>query len=281
MKSNVFVLVILFIVALFAFYNVGGIFPEKLNTTGSQGGSYVMVTPVPGSSSQSLQLNFVKFKGCSSTTAVDFLVDRSGSMEGQKLTLLKQGILSFASKLSDQSVFGLQTFADPPNIVWKNDINPDLFSNVKSNITNVVCSLQANGATHTKDAFEQTKAVLADTQKRFSERQLAFIFVSDGIPETGTRNNLCRLQGKTELCNSSCRCFDPAQDPTQIAEQIKAMGIKIYSIGYVDKNDDFATNQLKGLMERVASSPDKAHMAPNEAEVIKILNDIGYEICSK
>lgn len=281
MKSNFSILVFLFIVAFFAFFNVGGIFPESLNTTGTEGGSYVMVTPIPEASSQSLQLKFVQFKGCSSTTAVNFLVDRSGSMEyGQKLPLLKKGVLMFTNKLSDESIFGLQTYSQEGTRKgeWTNDINPDLFGNVKSKITNVVCSINAEGATYTKNAFEKTKAVLVDAQKKHPDRKFALIFVSDGVPETVESDRAC-IPGNCRA--NSCTCFAPEQDPTQIANEIKAMGIKIYTVAYVDKQDANLNSKLQALMKRVASSEKDYFMAPGETDVIEILNKISNQICTE
>jgi len=278
MRTNFFALTILAVVAVFAFFTVGGIFPTKLNTTGAQSGSFVMVTPVPGTSNKALQFKFITFKGCSSTTTVDFLVDRSGSMAGNKLKQLQQGILSFVNKLSDQSVFGLQTFADPPNTEWRNDINPGLFSDVKGKITDIVCSLNANGGTYTKDAFTQTKDVLVQTQKNYSGRKLALIFVSDGVPETNESDSL-PCTGR--LCRANtCECFAPEQDPTSVADEIKAMGIKIYTIAYVDQNDANVNDKLQALMKGVASTPDDYYMAPKETDVVAILNKISNEICA-
>jgi len=286
MKSNFFFLAILFVVAFFAFSNVGGIFPTKLNTTGAQSGSYVMVTPVPGSSDSSLQLKLVKFKGCSTTAAVNFLVDRSGSMAfGKKLPLLQKGLLSFANKLSDQSVFGLQTFAED----WTKNISPGLFSDVKGKITDVVCKINPNGGTHTKDAFVKTKGVLEQAQITYPDHNFALIFISDGIPETLATNTACPGGQSGEWCGPSptnpslCRCFAQEQDPTQVADQIKAMGtgIKIYTIAYVEKEDQKLNNKLQEMMKRVATTPNDAYMAPNETEIVGILNKISNEICTQ
>ncbi|OGH08480.1 MAG: hypothetical protein A2152_04045 [Candidatus Levybacteria bacterium RBG_16_35_6] len=281
-KSNFFVLAVLFIIVTFAFYIVGGIFPAKLNTTGAQGGAYVLVTPKPGNPKQGLQLELVKLKGCSSTTTVDFLIDRSGSMAyGKKLSSLQTGVLSFVNKLSDQSIFGLQSFSQQGTAKgeWSNDINPDLFSSVKGKITDVICSIHPDGGTYTKNAFEKTKTVLADTKNRFPDRKLVLIFISDGVPETIESDRACI----PEDCRAnSCACFAPEQDPTSVANEIKTdLGVKIYSIAYLDVKDEKLTGKLEAMMKRVASSESNYYRAPNETDIIQILNLIGNEICSE
>lgn len=274
-KTNFLPFIILLVVGFLAFYSVDGIFPSELNSLSLKNGQgYTMITPEPQNPEGALQLDPIKFKGCSTTAAVNFLVDRSGSMaEGQKLSLLQQGILSFANKLSGQSIMGLQTFAQD----WTNDINPGLFSNVKSQITNTVCTVNPNGATYTKDAFEKTKSVLISAKASYPSYKFALIFISDGVPETIESDIAC-IPGQCRA--NSCTCFAPEQDPTAVANEVKAMGIKIYTIAYVDKADQNINDKLQALMKRVAS-PNEYYMAPDETKILEILNKISSEICQE
>lgn len=285
LKINFVVLALLLVVVLFGFYLVGGIFPTKLNTANRpfETQSYTLITPKAGSSNKALQLKPIEFKSCSTTTAVNFLVDRSGSMEwGEKLPLLKKGILTLAGNLSDESIFGLQTYSDN----WREDITPDSYGNVKDQIIGKVCNIIPNGATHSKSAFERTREVIKLAKEKNPDHLFTLIFISDGIPETGNTNKACPGGMDGEWCGpmpnypGACRCFAQEEDPTPIAKELINMGVTIYTIAYVEKEDQKLDSKLQEMMKRVASSPENYFKAPDEKEVIDILKKISQEICT-
>src|SRR3990167_4369952 len=75
------------IIILAGIFLVGGIFP-KPSTTDPNAEKFTVIPEIPLDSRKSLQLKTIKFNSCTSTAAVDFLVDRSGSMRyGTKLQI--------------------------------------------------------------------------------------------------------------------------------------------------------------------------------------------------
>jgi hypothetical protein len=296
-RMDMFILVILIIVIGFSFTLVGGITPgENFKLTSSPDSE--IYTPSGLSehvaTGSGLQLNLVKLKSCSSTVAVNFLVDNSGSMGfdgGKKLKNLKNAVLSFKSKLADDNVFGLQSFSQD----WELLINPDKFKNVKSKIHQTVCGLRSETSTYTRDAFSKTETVLDEAIMKYPDYKFALIFISDGVPETGNGDPPYPSCLSSEFCSgnpngiSDCRCFSKDQDPTNfynstltdMTKRIKDKGVKIFSIAFVDKSDEKLNNILESLLKRIASSEDTYYRAPNEEDIKIILDKIATKICQE
>lgn len=239
-----------------------------------------------------LQLKNINFESCSETAALGFLVDQSGSMRyGEKETKLKAALNIFASTFPPGGITGLRTYSDntySPIIVPYN-----YFKNNKTNFTNAIRNMSPYKATHSKDAFIQEKADLDTASIKYPDYKFNLVFISDGIPESVTGlNRLCptgnladpstdqRYCGPWPDNPSQCRCFDPEQDPTQVAAQIKASGIKIFTIGYIhDINDAKFQNDLTNLMTNVASTPDDFYRVPTNNEIAGILQQIITKVC--
>lgn len=269
-KGGIYLLIVL-VALVFGFLLVGGIVPSFKLTPSDNSSEYEIITPGPQGGQNSLQLDPIKFKKCSSTFAVDFLLDRSNSMNelvsgNSKIQKLKEAVLAFANKMSDDSIIGMQDFSSPTGEQdlrllpeYKELVPISYFRDVKQSIPSLVNSLQADGNTYTRDAFVFAKFKLDAAIPNFpSKYKFDLIFISDGVPHTPNGD------------------FDPAQIPTDVAAQIKNEGITIFTIAY-------NLNDQKGLslMQTLASNPSDAFVAPAPAQLDQILNQIAFKLCTE
>ena len=286
------ILIFLSVVIIASLFLVGGIIPGK-SKNNNKDFTYSAVIDTPGDSKKTLQLKTIKFKSCGTDATVDFLVDRSGSMNlGTKLVNLRSGLRVFADSFPEEGVIGMQTFSggltpDSRNITA--DVPFDYFKNNKTQFVSSIINLFPDGGTSTKDAFVFAKTQLDLAKQNFPDRKYTLVFISDGIPETLKQNTdcpsdtSCRNQycaQKTDfLGNIRWRCFDPNQDPTPIAAEIKASGVRIFTIGYVDDTEAKFNTELTALMKRVATAPEDFYPAPITGQLTTILQSITTKIC--
>ena len=276
-------ILILVIIVLGSILMAGGLFPKLLKGD-PNAPKYTAIPEILPDKHDTLQLKTIKFKGCTSTVAVDFLVDRSGSMKfGTKLENLKNALRVFANNYLDDGIIGMQTFSDTPTSV----VPFDYFKNVKSQFLSAISALFPDGGTYTKDAFTFVKPRLDTARAKFPNYKFSLIFISDGVPETAVANAAClggpgpdsRYCGPSTTTPGACRCFDVNQDPTPVANEIKNSGVRIFSIGYINDEDLKFKNDLTDLMKRVASSPDDFFPAPIDNQLTNILQQISVKLC--
>lgn len=270
---------------------VGGLTPklnkQDLNTVG------VPDTPSPPSGADNnLQLKTFKFKTCTDSAAVHFLLDTSGSMNfnnGQKIQNLRDAVRFFANGVTDTAVLGLRTFNVTTNLIVPINIG------TKSKVAQAAQSLIATNGTHTKTAFIATKADLAAAvaNAKFKNYDFNLIFFSDGIPETLAKNTSCPgYPPPNEYCtdptpgNSGCRCFDTDQDPTSVATEIKSLknasgkSVRIFSVLLYDPvRDGYFESKFKPLMKNIAS-PDSYFETTDEKQLKNIFTQIGQKVCN-
>ncbi len=283
-KGQIGVMALLLVAVIIgSVFLVGGIIPGK-SKINPDGGSYIPITDNPKDSQNTLQLKTIKFRSCGSTAAVDFLVDRSGSMQfGTKMTNLKTALNTFGNSFPEDGLISMQSFSDYPVL----NVPFDYFKNVGNLFIGSVNSLFPFGATHTKDAFVFAKSQLDGARSNFPGRNLTLVFISDGIPETGQANASCpggkgedsRYCEENPRSPGACRCFDVNQDPTPVASEIKKSGVRIFTIGYIHDEDNKFKADLTDLMKRVASSPDDFYQAPISNQLTDILQSISTKIC--
>ncbi len=274
--SSLKILVVFFAVVVSAsLLFTNGLFPNEINSIPqNQNTGNIPAVPAPSAGESSLQINTFGFRtssptplptNCKETTAVDFLIDNSGSMNNDnKLTALKKGVIQFINALPDNSVIGMQRFSETPQEV----IPFSYYKDVKSQVVQDVNSMTANGFTYTKDAFSFTKQELDSAIPKYPNYKFALIFVSDGVPETA----------QDDAANPP-RAFATDQDPTEIATQIKQEGIRIFTVAYIGETDISLNNQLHTMMQNVASSPSDAYTAPSSSQISSILSQISTKLC--
>ncbi|MBI2031950.1 MAG: VWA domain-containing protein [Candidatus Levybacteria bacterium] len=282
-------ILILVIIILGSVLLTGGFFP-KIIPPDPNAPRYTEISEIQPDSQKTLQLKTIKFKGCTSIVAVDFLVDRSGSMRyGTKLDNLKNALNVFAGSFPEDGIIGMQSYSEP-SFGPTADVPIDYFKNVKSQFLSAVSSLFPNGGTYSKDAFSFTKPLLDSARAKFPDHKFSLIFISDGVPETweGTRR-LCpdgpatadqRYCGPKPDNPTQCRCFDTNQDPTSVANEIKLSGVRIFTIGYIHDEDLKFQDDLRTLMTNTASSPTDFYEAPIDNQLTDILSQISQKLCN-
>lgn len=299
-KGAIAILMVVMIIAA-AFFLVNGIFNDVTNKKTDNLTEYTLITPPPGDAHKNLQLNTLKFQACGSTAAIGFLVDQSGSFStryGPKEENLKNGLRRFARNFPDQGIIGLRTYSDDP--AYTPIVVPfDVFNKNRPDILRAIDTMQPARATHSRTGFERIQQDINSARISFPNQNFYLVFISDGIPESlGATQTFCpgnnyATSDKT-YCGphpenpSQCRCFDPGQDPTQVANQLKASGVKIFSLVYLyDIADERFRNQLEQLMKNVASPPDpndpsKVYYfeAPFDAQLDDIVDRIKTQICT-
>jgi len=265
--------IVLSIVTLMAIMFVGGVVPKMEPTPSETGQEYI---PVPGSGTgggkSSLQLNPIQFKKCSGTVTIDFLLDRSGSMGNltpsgkSKISRLKEAVLELTNKLSDTSIVGIQSFSSTKTGTnsytnnLTNDVPVSFYKDIKTLIPVKVNSMQANGSTPTHDALAYSYGVLQTALPLFKDRKFSFVFVSDGAPVPE---------------NQDPRLFTP--NP---ANEIKALGVNVFSLAIYDSNQSKAP-KLAELLKNVASKPGNYYEAQNADQVSSLLQQILTKLCDE
>ena len=285
------ILIFLSVVIIASLFLVGGIIPGK-SKNNNKDFTYSAVIDTPGDSKKTLQLKTIKFKSCGSDATVGFLVDRSGSMKiGSKLANLKSGLRVFADSFPEEGVLGMQTYSGGLTPSSRNitaDVPFDYFKNNKQLFVTSIINLNPEGGTSTKDAFIFAKTQLDLAKQNFPDRKYTLVFISDGIPETLEQNTSCPSDTscRDQYCalrkgifGDTWRCFDPNQDPTSVASEIKNSGVRIFTIGYVDDTEAKFNTELTALMKRVATAPEDFYPAPINNQLTTILQSITTKIC--
>lgn len=281
-------ILILVLIVLGSILMAGGLFPKLLKGD-PNAEKFIAIPEIPQDTHSTLQLKTIKFKSCTSAVAVNFLVDRSGSMRyGTKLQNLQSALRVFANNYPDDGIIGMQSFSEPA-LGPTADVPIDYFRNVESQFSSAISALFPDGGTYTRDAFSFVKPRLDAAKSKFSNYKFSLIFISDGVPETLARNNAQgACQGTTpedlRYCglksDGNCRCFDTSQDPTLIANEIKNSGVRIFSIGYINDEDLKFKDDLTTLMKNVASSPNDFYEAPIDNQLTDILSQISQKLCN-
>jgi len=285
------IIALIIIIILGGVLLVGGVAPN-LSRPSTDNSIFTPDESILKGSQKNLQLKTIKFNSCTSTTAIGFLVDQSGSMKfggGVKETNLKNALNRFTGSFPDEGILGLRTYSDD---TYSPIVVPfDFYKNNNSQIASAITGMTPYKATHSKTAFEDMKRDLATARAKFPNYQFNLIFISDGIPESqkalddfcpngydNSNKTYCRRH--PDYPAQQCRCFAPDQDPTQVASEINASGVRIFSIVYLDDIDEVFRNQLKTLMENVSSDPATDYFeAPFDSQLDKILDDISVKIC--
>lgn len=284
-KRSGFGIVVIFLLVIVGASTLltGGIFPKLTNSVPpNQGQANIPITPNPEESnrgSDNLQIKTFGFKtsspspipqNCAQTLAVDFLIDSSGSMSfGNKMSQLQEGLKSFTNQYPDTGLIAMQKFNDPHILppTGATELVPfSAYKDVKSQVQASINKLVPGGSTYSKNAFEFTKPKLIAARSAYPAYKIVLIFISDGVPET-----FSPPPGPGR--------FNPAQDPTTVAQEIKNSGIRIFTLAYLDQKDKIDNNKLTELMTNVASSPSDFYIAPSSNQVATILTQIATKLC--
>jgi Ca-activated chloride channel family protein len=105
------------------------------------------------------------------------VIDRSGSMEGEKIEQVKQASVLFLQKMPTQNRVGLTIFNDQTQEL----VVPGLVEEVSNQIITYIYSLEADGGTALYDTLIQTIDALLGTETAEGEDRIrAIVVLSDG-----------------------------------------------------------------------------------------------------
>lgn len=259
-----------------------------------------------------LQLKTFKVNTCGQTSAIDILIDTSGSMTDEdKIDKLKDSLKTFTKSFSGTTAVTMQTFsANVKEIVpW------GLYKNNKTEVQTEINDLDAKGHTRMRDGFKMAKEKLSEAinQNKFPGYTYSLLLISDGVPEIPPPDDAspydpgkcgmpnvpapagddrdCYVRVCDPVTAPALRCFAKKQDPratpgdsTNFAKQIKDMGVSIYAIGlYADSSSDKKLrNWLEPLLQEVVSQPASTHYYAydnNSENLKKIFESIVTKIC--
>lgn len=296
-NGMLYVIVIMATIISFSFLMMGGTFPvgPKANTKAptNVGKQEIIFEQDADPGKRNLQLQTFKVKTtCEDKIAVDFLIDVSGSMaNGNKQVNERNALNSFASRMTDNSVIGIQIFSEPNNV--REVVPISLYKDVRAQVQNTINSLTASGATSTRSAFDLAKQKLSQaiSEDRFPGYKYNLIFLSDGVPEAqnlvpNSQNCLVTAPYTDPTTNlTTIRCFARIQDPrtpTNIPAEIKALGVDIYSIAITDPQDQLMKNELLQLLRDTSSDPDSTYFyeSVDGNDLTAILDNVLKSICS-
>lgn len=274
---------LLVIVIVGGFFLAGGFFPSNFLDSTQTPIDGVLDENQTSTSKESLQLGTLKFKKCSSIITMDLLLDVSGSMDDpttsgvKKIKRLQQAVLSLINDLSDESIIGVQTFrgtgpVTAPPVSQLIDVVPiSFYKEVKSILPGSINGLTANGSTPTYDALAFSRDQLAEAQTKFPDRKFNFILISDGAPCPGTCPS---IPGENQ---------DPRLYTPNPADEIKALGVDIYTVGIYTGNPfgigGGQNEKLRQLLIDTASKPENYFESTSGDDVSSLLSQISNKIC--
>ncbi len=122
------------------------------------------------------------------------VIDRSGSMEGDKIEQVKNAAVLFLDKMPTQNRVGLTIFNDQIQEL----VAPGLVEEVKNQIETYIYNLQANSGTALYDTLIQTIDTLIATQPAEGEDRIrAIVLLSDGM-DTASNSTLNDVLAKIQ-----------------------------------------------------------------------------------
>ncbi|NJP05282.1 MAG: VWA domain-containing protein [Chloroflexaceae bacterium] len=110
------------------------------------------------------------------------VVDVSGSMEGEKLELVKAGLESFLLRIIPEDRVGLVVFSSDAQVL----VPPEPLSENLIDLQTAVRNLFANGDTAMYDGVDTARQLLDDLADTEEDRIQAIVLLSDGIDNAST-----------------------------------------------------------------------------------------------
>jgi hypothetical protein len=301
--GTLFIYLILILIVMAAFIITGGSVPVDPHSTlgpsrlppyydiESENNQQKIILPpdaLTPSSDKNLQLKTFLVNTCVKNVAVDFLIDTSGSFAYDgKLENLQNSLRAFTKRMANMSVIGVQSFS----AVVKERVPLDYYKNQKVQMEETIKKLSPGGNTRTRDGFLLAQKLIKEAKaaQKFKDYQYVLVLLTDGIPEVnpGQRRTCIGPQVADPLTAPALRCFAREQDPrypTNIASQLKADNVRIFSIGIYSPNrpsDARLQPYLEDLLQDVASDPvsDYYYSSVHGGDLNQILDKVFLSIC--
>lgn len=250
-----------------------GVTPRSVLSDPGQTGDIELVVEPPDPEQKGLQLKTLKFKECASTVTIDFMLDKSTSMDQptpsgvSKFQRLKEAVKSIVGKSHDDSIIGIQSFTT--NDIT-NDVPVSYYRDIKNTLIPSIDSIRTRSSTPTYEALAFSYNILQEAIPRFPpERKFNFVFISDGAPCPGIG-----CPGNAGA-NQDPRLYTP--NP---ADQIKELGVTVYTLGIYSQSDRNQVFVLEDLLKSIATSPDHYFAADTGDDVQRLLSQISNRICN-
>ena len=198
---------------------------------------------------------------------VIFVLDRTGSMQGDKIKQARKSLLFCLDSLRPEDRFGLITFSESPDL-FTSKLLPATEANVKR-AKAFVADIEASGGTNIDEAL---KAAL-DLSKTEDSTQKMIVFLTDGLPtigETNVETILKRVEARNTLPKNVTERNENEIQPAAFPAKGKAVAnaparIFCFGLGY-DVNVPF--------LDRLANigRGDADYVKPEEDVEAKVSN---------
>ncbi len=250
-----------------------GVAPKNMYSDPGPTGDLEIIPEPPDPEQKGLQLKTLKFKECASTITIDLLLDKSTSMNEKtpsgatKFARLKEAVKELVGNAKDDSIIGIQSFTTGD---ITNDVPIAYYRDIKSTLIARIDAIRTRASTPTYEALTFSYNHLRESIPKFpADRKFTFIFISDGAPcpGVGCPNN--------PGANQDPRLYTP--NP---ADQIKALGVEVYSLGIFSPKDRQFAFVMEDLLKSIASKPENYFAANSGDDVKKLLATISSRLCT-
>lgn len=247
----------------------------------------VMPKDPQANADNNLQLKTFNVSNCGKNSAMIFLIDTSGSMKfAGKMDNTKNALQYFVDNLGGKSVIGIYTFSKDV----KEEVPINFYKDVKTQVDETIDELRPDGWTRTRDGMVLVQSKMAEViqESAYPGYKYSLVLMTDGVPEVPpTQPRNCYVTAADPNTAPALRCFAREQDPrvpTNVADEIKGMGVDIYSVNIYSPNypsDVVMFPYLEALLKEVASAPTDTHYfsSVNGANLSKILESVVASIC--
>jgi hypothetical protein len=241
--------------------------------------------PLVNDARKNLQLKTFNVNTCGYQTAIDFLIDTSGSMKlDGKIGKEQSALRAFTKDLAGKAGISMQTFGQRVD----DKVGFDYYKNVKEKVKITIDGLKPFKETRTREGFEIAKKeiIAAKANPKFKGYHFALILLTDGVPEIPPdKPRTCYFQAFDPTYGSN-RCFAKEEDPRipeNIPEQLKGMGVTIATIGIYSQGttDKLFYPYLSSFLKDVTSKPLQDHYFESiEGDNLKkILDQVLTNVC--
>lgn len=245
----------------------------------------IFPTNINRAADKNLQLKTFRVNTCGQKTALNFLIDTSGSMQlDGKIDKEKAALMAMTKKLTVKSVIGMQTFSRNA----REEVPISFYGDVKDDVQGKIAGLKPDRETRTRDGFSLAKQKLTEAinSNKFQGYKFSMILLTDGVPEIPPEQpRTCIFEGFDPTYGNN-RCFAKEQDPripTNLAADIKGLGVEIYTVGIYSQSttDKAFYPYLSSLLKELASSPNHYYESIEGGSLDKILNEVLNNICEE
>lgn len=161
------------------------------------------------------------------------VVDVSGSMEGEKLELVKAGLESFLLRLLPEDRVGLVTFSDTAREI----VAPIPLNDNRINLQVAIQDMRAAGKTAVFDSLEVARQSLENLPPTEDDRIRAIVLLSDGAD------------------NSSTRSLE------QVEQNFDELGISIFPVAYGEDADEAILQSVADFSRTIVVSGSTGDIA--------------------